>query len=123
MGDWRGLRLGTIEHMSESDQPVVPAGGPADTGDVPTDEQENAPRAAEQQAVEGETLGSATAEPGVERDPQDWVTGDQPATEPQKSYLDNLAKQAGEEINADLTKAEASQHIDRLQGNLGVEDS
>ena len=115
--------MGTIEHMSESDQPVVPTSGPADTGEVPTDEQENAPRAAEQQAVQGDTLGSATAEPGVERDPQEWVTGDQSATEPQKSYLDSLAKQAGEEISADLTKAEASQHIDRLQEKLGVEGS
>lgn len=109
--------------MSESDQTVVPSAGPSDTGDVPTDEQENAPRAAERQAIEGDTLGSATAEPGVERDPQEWVTGDQPATEPQKSYLDSLAKQAGEEISADLTKAEASQHIDRLQDGLGVEGS
>ena len=37
-------------------------------------------------------------------------------TESQKSYLDTLAKEAGEELPADLTKAEASKHIDRLQG-------
>ena len=36
-------------------------------------------------------------------------------TGPQRSYLDNLARQAGEELSADLTKAEASEHIDRLQ--------
>ena len=36
-------------------------------------------------------------------------------TEAQRSYLDTLARQAGEELPADLTKAEASQHIDRLR--------
>lgn len=107
--------------MSESERSEIVTPGPADTGEVPTDALENAPREAERQAVHGDTLGSPTAEPGVERDPEDWVTGDQPATEPQKSYLDNLARQAGEEINADLTKAEASQHIDRLQAKLDVE--
>ena len=36
-------------------------------------------------------------------------------TEAQRSYLDTLARQAGEELPADLNKAEASQHIDRLR--------
>ncbi|MGL5851062.1 MAG: DUF3072 domain-containing protein [Phycicoccus sp.] len=62
-----------------------------------------------------ETLGSANAESGPERDPENWVTGDEPATGPQKSYLDSLARRAGEEIDADLTKAEASEHIERLR--------
>ncbi len=68
-------------------------------------------------AAEGETIGST--EPGssesLERDPSDWVSGDDPMTEAQKSYLDTLAKAAGEELPATLTKAEASQHIDRLR--------
>ena len=62
-----------------------------------------------------ETLGSATPEPGAERDPSEWVTGEEPMTGPQRSYLDNLARQAGAELPADLTKAEASEHIERLQ--------
>lgn len=67
----------------------------------------------------GETLGSATPQPGnsAERDPQDWVTGEEPMTGAQRSYLDTLAREAGEELPADLTKAEASEHIDRLQGS------
>jgi hypothetical protein len=65
--------------------------------------------------TQGETLGSATPERGAERDPSEWVTGDEPMTGPQRSYLDNLARQAGEELPADLDKAEASEHIDRLQ--------
>ncbi|WP_235950562.1 DUF3072 domain-containing protein [Phycicoccus flavus] len=66
-------------------------------------------------APEGGTLGSATAESGPERDPEEWVTGDEPMTGPQRSYLDSLARRAGEELPADLTKAQASEHIDRLQ--------
>lgn len=46
---------------------------------------------------------------------EDWVTGDEPATGPQLSYLETLAREAGEEVPADLTKAQASELIDRLQ--------
>ena len=65
-----------------------------------------------------ETIGATepVSDPALEKDPSDWVSGDDPMTENQKSYLDTLAKQAGEELPADLTKAEASQHIDRLRG-------
>ncbi len=65
----------------------------------------------------GETIG-ATGEahdPALEKDPSEWVSGDDPMTESQRSYLDTLAKRAGEELPADLTKAEASEHIDRLR--------
>ena len=65
-------------------------------------------------ATPGETLGG-TEGSTTEKDPQDWVTGDEPMTGAQRSYLDTLAREAGEEIIADLTKAEASEHIDRLQ--------
>ena len=68
-----------------------------------------------QHNTEKSTLGSPTPETGAQRDPEDWVTGEEPMTGPQRSYLDTLARQAGEEISADLTKAEASEHIDRLQ--------
>jgi hypothetical protein len=66
-------------------------------------------------------LGSPEPEPqgGLDRDPDDWVTGDEPMTAAQRSYLDTLAREAGEELPADLTKAEASRHIDRLQGKSG----
>jgi len=65
-----------------------------------------------------ETIGATEPvdDPALEKDPSDWVSGDDPMTESQKSYLDTLAKQAGEELPADLTKAQASQHIDRLRG-------
>ena len=50
-----------------------------------------------------------------EKDPADWVTGDEPATGAQKSYLETLTRQSDEEVPEDLTKAEASQKIDELR--------
>ena len=71
-----------------------------------------------------EMLGAAepNADPAV-KDPSDWVTGDEPITAAQRSYLDTLAREAGEEIPADLTKAEASEHIERLQEKTGRSNS
>lgn len=68
-----------------------------------------------------ETLGASTPSdnPALEKDPSQWTTGEEPMTESQRSYLDTLARQAGEEIPADLTKAQASEHIDRLQNTTG----
>ena len=50
------------------------------------------------------------------KDPEDWVTGDEPMTGAQASYLETLASEAGEEVPDDLTKADASKKIDELQG-------
>lgn len=52
----------------------------------------------------------------LEKEPQDWATGDEPMTAPQESYLHTLAREAGEEVPENLSKAEASELIDRLQG-------
>ncbi len=70
-------------------------------------------------APQGETIGATgdAQDSSLEKDPSTWVSGDEPMTASQKSYLDTLAKQAGEELPADLTKAEASQHIERLKGS------
>ncbi len=53
------------------------------------------------------------------KDPAEWTTGDEPMTGPQRSYLHTLARQAGEEVGDDLTKAEASERIDELQAKTG----
>ncbi|WP_284742651.1 DUF3072 domain-containing protein [Amycolatopsis sp. RTGN1] len=58
-------------------------------------------------------------EPNPEKDPSDWTTGDEPMTGPQKSYLQTLAQEAGEEVPDGLTKAEASARIDELQRATG----
>jgi DUF3072 family protein len=51
----------------------------------------------------------------VEKDPQDWATGDEPMTAPQESYLRTLAREAGQEVPENLSKADASRLIDELQ--------
>lgn len=55
----------------------------------------------------------------TEKDPADWVTGEEPATGAQRSYLQTLAREAGEEVPDDLTKADASRAIDHLQEETG----
>ncbi len=53
------------------------------------------------------------------KDPDDWTTGDEPMTGAQRSYLTTLAEEAGEEVDENLTKAEASKKIDELQERTG----
>ena len=56
----------------------------------------------------------------AEKDPDNWVTGDEPMTGPQHSYLQTLAHEAGEDPPpGDLSKAEASRRIDELQARTG----
>ena len=68
-----------------------------------------------------ETNGSAgqPGDPTTEKDPADWVTGDEPATGAQKSYLNTLARQAGEDVPEELSKADASRKIDELKDETG----
>ena len=54
-----------------------------------------------------------------EKDPEDWTTGEEPMTGPQRSYLQTLCREAGEEFNEKLTKAEASKKIEELQKKTG----
>lgn len=60
-----------------------------------------------------------TPTPNPAKDPDDWVTGDEPPTGPQASYLATLAQEAGEDVPEGLTKAEASKRIDELQERTG----
>jgi Protein of unknown function (DUF3072) len=53
------------------------------------------------------------------KDPEDWTTGDEPMTGAQRSYLGTLAREAGEEVDENITKAEASKRIDELQEKTG----
>lgn len=58
----------------------------------------------------------------TEKNPDDWVTGDEPMTGAQASYLKTLTEQAHEPdaFKDDLTKAEASKRIDALRPKAGV---
>ncbi len=58
-------------------------------------------------------------EGNMRKDPEQWVTGDEPMTGAQRSYLKTLAEEAHEQVGDDLTKAEASVKIDELQAETG----
>lgn len=55
----------------------------------------------------------------MQKDPRDWVTGDEPMTGAQKSYLKTLSEEAKEPFDETLTKAQASRRIDELQERTG----
>jgi hypothetical protein len=66
-------------------------------------------------SIEHMSESQASTDPTTEKDPSDWVTGDEPATGAQKSYLETLSRGTDEDVPEDLTKAEASQRIDELK--------
>ena len=55
------------------------------------------------------------------KDPDDWVTGHEPMTGAQASYLKTLSEQAHDPdaFEPDLDKAEASKRIDHLKQETG----
>lgn len=55
----------------------------------------------------------------TEKDPAEWVTGDEPMTGAQASYLKTLSQEAGEPFDEGLTKAQASERIEELQSKTG----
>ncbi|HET7889534.1 MAG TPA: DUF3072 domain-containing protein [Bradyrhizobium sp.] len=59
----------------------------------------------------------------TEKDPTDWVSGDDPMTGAQQSYLRTLAEQAHQPDPTDkgLTKAQASKLIDDLRAATGLD--
>lgn len=56
------------------------------------------------------------------KDPDEWVSGDEPMTGAQASYLKTLSEQARdpEAFDETLTKAEASKRIDTLKAKIGL---
>jgi hypothetical protein len=53
------------------------------------------------------------------KDSNEWTTGDEPMTGAQQSYLKTLSEEAAETFDDNLTKAEASKRIDKLQHKTG----
>jgi hypothetical protein len=47
----------------------------------------------------------------MQKDPDDWTTGDEPMTGAQRSYLKTLSEEANEPFDENLTKAQASKRI------------
>ena len=59
----------------------------------------------------------------AKKDPDEWLSGEDPMTGAQASYLKTLCEQARmpELFNDNLTKAEASKLIDEMRQQAGVE--
>jgi hypothetical protein len=56
------------------------------------------------------------------KDPDNWVSGDEPMTGAQASYLQTLSEEAGQDFDSSLSKADASKRIDELRANTGRGD-
>jgi hypothetical protein len=56
----------------------------------------------------------------AQKDPEDWVTCDEPMTGAQASYLKTLSEQAHQPgaFDENLTKAQASERIEKLKARL-----
>jgi hypothetical protein len=76
----------------------------------------------QQQAPENPKLNPDTAGPSNQiKNPDDWVSGGEPMTGAQASYLKTLAEQAHEPdaFDPNLDKADASKRIDALKQETG----
>ena len=60
----------------------------------------------------------------TQKNPDDWVSGDEPMTGAQASYLKTLCEQAQrpDAFKENLTKAEASKLIDEMRKEAGVDE-
>jgi hypothetical protein len=63
----------------------------------------------------GRRMTDDTTTNGAAKNPEDWATGEEPATPAQLSYLETLAQDTGTEVPRDVTKANASKLIDQLR--------
>lgn len=63
--------------------------------------------------------GAMAGQGNMEKDPKDWVTGDEPMTGAQRSYLKTLSEEAREPFDENLSKADASRRIEQLQERTG----
>jgi hypothetical protein len=61
------------------------------------------------------TKPTTTPDAGLQRDPDEWKTGDEPMTAAQRSYLETLCNETGERFDDALSKADASKLIDELR--------
>ena len=53
--------------------------------------------------------------PALKREPDEWKTGNEPMTDAQRSYLETLCRETGEDFDETLSKADASKRIDELR--------
>jgi hypothetical protein len=70
-------------------------------------------------SVTDKHIAQQAEESNMQKDPDQWVTGDEPMTGAQKSYLKTLSEEAKVPFDETLSKAEASKRIDELQALSG----
>ena len=63
--------------------------------------------------------GTTAGASNTQKDPEEWVTGDEPMTGAQASYLQTLSQEANEPFDESLSKADASKRIEELQQKTG----
>jgi hypothetical protein len=68
---------------------------------------------------ERERVPTPQPEQNPETPAEEWVSGDEPMTGPQASYLHTLCQETGEEFDETLSQAAASQRIEELQAKVG----
>jgi hypothetical protein len=114
MSDYTERGAAPVEDAAVDDPPTV--------DEVMERQREEHPEQAETSTLRtdaGASRPEASGRGSPEKPVDDWVTGDEPMTGPQRSYLETLAREAGEDVPDGLTKAEASEMIDRLQRTTG----
>ena len=72
-------------------------------------------KTASSQTASSVAAGQVPADGNTQKDPKTWVTGGEPMTGAQRSYLNTLGQETGVEIPPDLTKGEASEKINELK--------
>lgn len=60
-----------------------------------------------------------TEQSNTQKDPDDWVTGEEPMTGAQASYLKTLSEEAKAPFDGSLSKGDASKRIDMLRQETG----
>jgi len=80
-------------------------------------------RAINNKLAERRKTRSLTTDAPNKKEPDEWVSGDDPMTASQASYLKTLSEEAADPdaYDENLTKAEASKRIDALKQELGLE--
>ena len=62
---------------------------------------------------------AASSSDAAIKDPDEWVSGDEPMTAAQRSYLHTLGREAGVAVDDPPTKRDAAKMIEELQQRTG----
>lgn len=70
-------------------------------------------------AVASKVQSPARRTSNIEKDPSEWVTGEETMTGARASYPKTPCEEAGKPFDPHLTKAQASRRIEELQASTG----